>query len=308
MAALAGDLIFLESRVVPREVENRVIHQDFFSAAAYLPTGFVDLLILDPPYNRSKNYNGSVFREKDDSEYRAWFGELVRTVKPLLKADATVYVCSDWQTSLLIAPVLRESFVVRNRITWEREKGRGASRNWKNNSEDIWFCTVSEDYTFNVDAVKMKRKVRAPYRTDDGLPKDWREESAGNFRITSPSNLWTDISVPFWAMRENTDHPTQKPEKLIAKLLLASSSPGDLVCDPFVGSGTSAVVAKKLGRRFVGVEQNLAYCCWALKRLQMAEDDMSIQGYADGVFWERNTLAMQPAKKRGVSAQSRRLI
>ena len=70
----------------------------------------------------------------------------------------------------------------------------------------------------------------------------------GNFRDTHPSNLWTDISVPFWSMPENTDHPTQKAEKLIAKLVLASTNPGDFVFDPFLGSGTSSVVAKKLGK------------------------------------------------------------
>ena len=94
-------------------------------------------------------------------------------------------------------------------------------------------------------------------------------------------------------MPENTDHPTQKPEKLIAKLILASSNPDDLVLDPFLGSGTTAVTVKKLGRRFLGVELNQEYCCWALKRLQLAEDNPSIQGYEGGIFWERNTLADQ---------------
>ena len=89
-------------------------------------------------------------------------------------------------------------------------------------------------------------------------------------------------------MPENTAHPTQKPEKLLAKLLLASSSKGDVVLDPFAGSGTTAVVAKKLGRKFVAIEQNLLYGAWAQKRLEMAETDASIQGYEDGVFWERN--------------------
>ena len=96
-------------------------------------------------------------------------------------------------------------------------------------------------------------------------------------------------------MPENTDHPTQKPEKLIAKLVLASSQPGSVVFDPFLGSGTTAVVCKKLGRRFVGVEQNTEYCCWTKKRLGLADLDPSIQGYADGVFWERNSLAAQKA-------------
>ncbi|MBR4482495.1 MAG: site-specific DNA-methyltransferase, partial [Paludibacteraceae bacterium] len=100
-------------------------------------------------------------------------------------------------------------------------------------------------------------------------------------------------SIPFWSMPENTDHPTQKPEKLYAKLILASSKPGDVIFDPFMGSGTAAVTAKKLGRHYLGVELNEEYCLWAAKRLQMAESDSAIQGYSDGVFWERNTLAQQ---------------
>ncbi|MBO1351689.1 MAG: site-specific DNA-methyltransferase [Hormoscilla sp. GUM202] len=145
---------------------------------------------------------------------------------------------------------------------------------------------------------KLKRKVIAPYRTADGSPKDWQEEAGGNFRLTHPSNIWTDITIPFWSMPENTKHPTQKPEKLIAKLVLASSDPGEMVLDPFLGSGTTAVVARKLGRRFVGVEIDREYCCWALKRLAIAQEDSSIQGYADGVFWERNSLSDRPKDKK----------
>ncbi len=94
-------------------------------------------------------------------------------------------------------------------------------------------------------------------------------------------------------MPENTAHPTQKPEKLMAKLILASSNPGDVVLDPFLGSGTTSVAAKKLGRRFLGIEIDEEYCCLAEKRLERADADRSIQGYADGVFWERNTLAQR---------------
>ena len=294
---LSKDLVSVESPSTYREIEDKVINQDIFDAAPHLPLGFVDLLILDPPYNLPKVYDGKLFKERLKSDYLAWFASVVDAVKPLLKANATVYACSDWKTSMLIAPILEDNFQVRNRITWEREKGRGSSSNWKNSAEDIWFCTVSRRYTFNVDAVKLKRRVIAPYRTGEGKPKDWQEESEGNFRITHPSNIWTDISVPFWSMPENTDHPTQKPEKLIAKLILASSDPSDMVFDPFLGSGTSAVVARKLGRKFVGVEISHAYCCWALKRLRLADRDPSIQGYEDEVFWERNSL-VNPRKKR----------
>jgi site-specific DNA-methyltransferase (adenine-specific) len=92
-------------------------------------------------------------------------------------------------------------------------------------------------------------------------------------------------------MPENTIHPTQKPEKLLAKIILASTNEGDFVFDPFLGSGTTAVVSKKLNRKFCGVEINDYYCCLAEKRLELAEVDKSIQGYEDGVFWERNTLS-----------------
>jgi site-specific DNA-methyltransferase (adenine-specific) len=99
-------------------------------------------------------------------------------------------------------------------------------------------------------------------------------------------------------MPENTDHPTQKPEKLIAKLVLASSHMGDMVFDPFLGSGTTAVVARKLGRQFLGVEIDQEYCCWAMKRLSRAKEDPTIQGYRNKVFWERNTSNDQAKKTK----------
>ena len=191
--------------------------------------------------------------------------------------------------------MLEKYFILRNRITWEREKGRGAKANWKNCSEDIWFCTVSNNYTFNVENVKLRRKVIAPYRTDQQQPKDWEETAGGNYRLTHPSNLWTDLTVPFWSMPENTDHPTQKPEKLLAKILLASSNPGDVIFDPFLGSGTTSVVARKLQRHYLGIEIDPFYACLAEKRLVLAQEESSIQGYEAGYFWERNSLPDQNA-------------
>ena len=104
-------------------------------------------------------------------------------------------------------------------------------------------------------------------------------------------------------MPENTDHPTQKPEKLIAKLILASSAPGDMVFDPFAGSGTTCVVAKKLGRHYLGIESDREYCLWAAKRLQMAEHDKTIQGYSGGCFWERNTLPQERRQLKTVTTK-----
>ena len=270
------------------------IHGDSIALASQLPIASVDLLILDPPYNLSKDFNGYRFAKRTVEDYTEWLDRVLAAFKPLLKPTASLYICGEWLTSASIFIAASKHFIVRNRITWEREKGRGAKSNWKNASEDIWFCTVSDTYTFNVNAVKLRRRVIAPYRNRDGSPKDWKATQQGNFRDTHPSNLWTDITIPFWSMPENTDHPTQKSEKLTAKLILASSHPGNVVFDPFQGSGTTSVVAKKLGRFYLGIDRNEEYCLLAERRLELSETESSIQGFADGVFWERNTLAMQP--------------
>ena len=295
---LLDTTISLDHAVKASDIDGLIIHQDLFEAADHLPEAFVDLMIIDPPYNLTKNYNGVTFSQKKPAVYEEWMESWLLKLLPALKPTASIYLCCDWQTSQSIHTVLQKHLIIRNRITWEREKGRGAKANWKNCSEDIWFCTAGKDYYFNVDAVKLKRKVLAPYRDGSGDAKDWSQTSGGKFRLTHPSNLWTDISIPFWSMPENTDHPTQKPEKLIAKLIMASSNEGDMVFDPFLGSGTTAVVAKKLGRRFSGVEMNDEYCCMGLKRLQLAELNPTIQGYHDGCFWERNSLADQRKPKR----------
>ncbi|MDR1399666.1 MAG: site-specific DNA-methyltransferase [Treponema sp.] len=274
------------------QITNKTMCGDLFEIIDLLPAEFVDLLIIDPPYNLNKDFHGLKFSKTNDEAYLAylesWFPKIIRTVKP----TGSVYLCGDWKSAFCLYKIMRDFTIIRNRITWQREKGRGAKANWKNAAEDIWFGTKTDDYYFNVDAVKQKRRVIAPYK-ENGKPKDWEETIAGNFRLTYPSNFWDDISIPYWSMPENTDHPTQKPEKLIAKLILASCPEQGMVFDPFLGSGTTSVVAKKLGRAYTGIEINEAYCCWAEKRLLLAEKDTNIQGYLHGVFWERNTLNLQ---------------
>lgn len=275
---------------------DRTILGDIEVVTTKLSKKSVDLLFLDPPYNLNKDFGNNKFRIKSHAEYERLFEIWLLSLLPLLKDDASVYVCCDWKSSPMIFNVLDRHLLIRNRITWEREKGRGSLTNWKNCSEDMWYATMSNDYKFNVDAIKLKRKVIAPYKID-GVAKDWQDGVNGKFRLTHPSNLWTDITVPFWSMRENTDHPAQKPEKLVAKAILASTNEGDVVLDPFLGSGTTSVVSKKLNRKYVGIELNEEYCCLAEKRLDIADNDPTIQGYFDGVFWERNSLSEQKNDK-----------
>jgi len=278
------------------QIQNKTICADLFSILDLLPYEFADLLIIDPPYNLDKNFNGLKFLKTNDDAYleylKSWFPKILNTLKP----NGSVYICGDWKSAFCLYQIMRDNLIIRNRIVWQREKGRGAKANWKNSCEDIWFGTKNDEYYFNVEAVKQKRKVIAPYR-ENGKPKDWEETEDGNFRLTYPGNFWDDISIPYWSMPENTDHPTQKPEKLIAKLILASCPENGIVLDPFLGSGTTSVVAKKIGRKYVGIEKNEEYCCWAEKRLALAETDKNIQGFSGGVFWERNTLNIQKREK-----------
>ncbi|MCR5725499.1 MAG: site-specific DNA-methyltransferase [Treponema sp.] len=272
---------------------NRLIHGDSFALLTKLPAGFANLIIADPPYNLTKQYASTAFTEKSAETYRTYTKSWIDLVLPLLAADGSLYICCDWKSSIVIADVLSEyersgSLFLRNRITWEREKGRGAGANWKNSMEDIWFVTRSERYTFNTDAVRMRRRVIAPYR-QDGSPKDWVDDGKGGYRDTCPSNFWNDISIPFWSMPENTAHPTQKSEKLLAKLILASSRPGELVFDPFAGSGSTLVTAEKLGRAWCGIEREAQFCAWAQYRLERAKTDKTIQGFEDGIFHARNS-------------------
>lgn len=289
VATLKAQLATLHAPAGIAQVKDKVLHQDVFQALDYLPDNFVDLLFTDPPYNMDKQFNNRRFYSMPLEAYRDWLDSWLGKCVRLLKPTASVYICGDWQNSAAIFEVISRYFKVRNRITFERDKGRGAKHNWKNCCEDIWFCTLGEDYYFDVDAVKIRRKVLAPYRDADLRPKDWQEDGGAKYRLTHPSNFWTDITIPFWSMPENTQHPTQKSEKLCAKVILASCPAGGMLFDPFVGSGTSAVVASKLGRHYCGVEIDEFYACLAQKRLLKAMQDPEIQGYYDGVFWPRNS-------------------
>lgn len=298
-------LLTLDGPATLPQVTNRTIYGQMEHTVPWLRNEAFDLLILDPPYNLPKVFGAKRFSQMSTSAYADWIDSWLTPLLPKLKRSASVYFCGDWRSSSAIQLVAERYFKVRNRITWEREKGRGALANWKNSSEDIWFCTMGDTYTFNGDSVRVRRKVLAPYTNADGTPKDWVNGPAGGFRDTCPSNLWTDLTVPFWSMPENTDHPTQKPEKLMAKLILASSNAGDVILDPFLGSGTTSVVAKKLARRFVGIESDLRFACLAEKRIQLAESVQSIQGYEQGVFWERNS---QPPTSPATASRNPRLL
>lgn len=265
----------LDAPLPAQSLINRVFHNSCQEGLRAIAPASIDLIVADPPYNNGKDYGQGTLGRMNGRDYEEWADEWIGLAARLLKPHGSIYVCSDWQSSGMYQRVLERHLTVKNRITWRREKGRGARANWKNNMEDIWFAVAGPDYTFNLEQVKVKKQVIAPYRDDKGAPKDWVERGGERYRMTHPANIWTDITVPFWSMRENTPHPTQKPEKLIERLILASSNEGDIVLDPFLGSGTSAVVALRHRRHYLGFEINADYLRLALKRLQITTETQS---------------------------------
>jgi site-specific DNA-methyltransferase (adenine-specific) len=276
------------------DLVDSLVWGDCLAVLPSLPPASVDLLVADPPYNLDLVFGAERGRRMSDEDYEVFSAAWLDAALPLLKPEASVYVFGDWRGSSALYRALSSRLKLRNRVVWEREKGRAAAKNWKSAHEEIWFATVGEDWYFDAEAVRLRRRVKAPYRDARGEPKDWREDEGGKWRDTAASNIWTDLTVPYWSMPENTPHPAQKPEKLLAKLILASCPAGGLVLDPFLGSGTSAVVARKLGRRFLGIERDREHLLYALRRLELARVDERIQGYEDGVFFERGS---GPARK-----------
>ena len=190
------------------DIVNRTLNGDILKMLEFVPDRFADLIIIDPPYNLSKNFNGMKFASRSQEGYDEYLATWFPAVCKKLKSNGSLYICGDWKCTSSLQRAVERELTVLNRITWQREKGRGAKSNWKNGMEDIWFAVKNPaDYYFDVEAVKIKRKVLAPDKAD-GKTKDWDEETEGNFRLTYPSNFWDDISVPFWSMPENTDHPT----------------------------------------------------------------------------------------------------
>src|SRR5262249_5506563 len=152
-----------ESNATLEQVCDKLFCQNIFDALPFLPNASVDLMFADPPYNLTKKFNNRRFRKTSVDQYAAWLDSWLSQIARLLKPTASVYICGDWESSGATQSVGEKYFIPRNRITWEREKGRGAKSNWKKCSEDIWFFTVSNDYYFDVEAVRLKRQVIAPY-------------------------------------------------------------------------------------------------------------------------------------------------
>jgi DNA modification methylase len=231
---------------------NRLICGDAVQEMSHLPAACVDLLIADPPYNLGKDYGNNLDR-KAWHEYeaftRAWLAQAVRLLKP----TGSMYVFMGVRFISRLFMLLEEEFKLEFNgwITWHYTQGMGRKTGFSPRHEDILYFTKSQQFTFNLDHVRVPQKY-------------YRERN--NMAGANPGDVWT-FSHVHYCSAEREGHPTQKPEALLERIIKASSQPGQVVLDPFVGSGTTCRVAQVLGRAWFGIDINPEYISMSQKRL-----------------------------------------
>ncbi len=231
-----------------------LINDDVIKGLQKLESETVDLIIADPPYNLSKNYVSS----KDNlsfEDYIAfttnWLKESVRVLKP----GGTIYVFMGMQMISYLFTLLEDEFELSfsSWITWHYTQGVGKKRGWSSRHDDILMFTKGDNYIFNLDEVRVPQKF---YR------------SINNMRGANPGNVWTFSHVHYSQNNRSKQHPTQKPEGLIERMVLASSNVGDVVLDPFSGSGTTMRVVQQTDRIGIGIELERIYIDETYERLK----------------------------------------
>lgn len=260
---------------------------------ARVPDRSIDLLFADPPYNIGKRFGNTRDRWPSDEAYFAWCREWLTRCLAKLKPTGSAYIMASTQSMPYFDLFLRDRLTILSRIVWSYDSsGVQARRYFGSMYEPILFGVVdAKDYTFNADAIKVQARTGAVRKLMDyrkAVPTQYSDEKV-------PGNVWSIPRVRY-RMDEYEEHPSQKPETLLERIIKASSSPGDTVLDPFSGTFTTCAVAKRLGRKSIGIEIEEQFVKVGLRRLDLARE------------WRGQ--ALKPLdksyeRKNGVSARAR---
>lgn len=231
---------------------NYFICGNAISAMRELPNQSVDLVIADPPYNLGKDYGNNrdmkAWHEYEDFT-KQWLAEAIRLMKP----TSSIYVFMGVRFISTLFGMLEDEFTLtfNGWITWHYTQGMGRKLGFSPRHEDILYFTKTDKCTFNLDDVRIPQKY-------------FRKRN--NMSGANPGDVW-QFSHVHYCSAEREQHPTQKPEALIERMIRASSNEGDLTLDPFVGSGTTCRVANLLNRKWIGIDLNPTYIEMSQKRL-----------------------------------------
>jgi site-specific DNA-methyltransferase (adenine-specific) len=256
---------------------NKLYTMDCFKFLKLVPDEFVDLIVIDPPYNMNKD-KWDKFNSTEDF-FKFTYSYLDMLI-PKMKATGSFYIFnSPFNCAFILKYLLDKKLVFQNWITWDKRDGLSAAKKkYTNAQETILFFTKTNNYTFNVD------DIRIPYESVDRIEHAKKKGIIKNGKRWFPNpkgKLCTDV-WHFSSERHKSKidgktpklpHATPKPLDLIERIIKASSNQGDLVLDCFVGIGTTAIAAKKLGRNFIGCDISSKYIKIANQRLKMIENE-----------------------------------
>jgi len=213
----------------------------------------VDLIVTDPPYNLSKDY-GETKDNLEFEEYLKFTRDWIREADRVLKREGTIYIFMGVRFISYVYQILEQEmgYEFNSWITWYYTQGIGKKKGFSPRHDDILMFTKSKKSTFNLDEIRVPQKF---YR------------SVNNMRGANPGNVW-EFSHVHYSQKNRQKHPTQKPEGLFERMILASSNKGDLVLDPFVGSGTALRVCQQLNRKCIGIDINQDYIDISNERIE----------------------------------------
>jgi DNA modification methylase len=267
---------------------DRLVHGDNLAVTAGLPDRSLDLVYIDPPFGTGalrRGRGGATYRDQagDPEIFVAWLAPRLAESRRLLAEHGSLFVHLDYRASHYVKVALdrlfgRERMV--NEIIWCYSVGGKSERSFGRKHDSILWYSRTADYAFYPDAVRIARKpashmrlVRGP---DGGLVQEKTDRRTGRvyrYPLASgkvPEDWWTDIETLNRGDRERTGWPTQKPERLLERIVAAASAPAAWVADWFAGSGTTAVVAQRLGRRFIAADCEAEAIRLASRRLAEA--------------------------------------
>ena len=253
-----------ESSAVPMDT---IVLGDCLKVLEGLPSGCIDLVVSSPPYNLGKEYETKRALGIYLDEQRIVLEQCARVLKPTGSIYWQVGAFSDRgmliPLDIRLFPVLESlGLIPRNRIMWIRQHGLHGRKKYSCRHESILWFTKSESYTFNLDAIRVPQK----WANKKHFKGERKGELSCNPDGKNPGDVWLFRNVKH-NHEEQTIHPCQFPEDLIARIVLASTNEGECVFDPYMGAGTVAIVARDLGRRFIGAELDPKYHDVAMRRL-----------------------------------------
>ena len=246
---------------------GRIIHGDALEVLQQIPDESIDLIFVDPPYNIGKNFAGRKDKWKTDKDYLDWCYQWIDLCIQKVKPNGTLYLMTSTQFMPYFDLYVRDKVTILSRIVWSYDSSGVQAKNYFGSMyEPILYCVKNKNnYTFNSADILVEAKTGAKrklidYRKDP--PQPYKTEKV-------PGNVW-DFARVRYRMEEYENHPTQKPIRLLERIIKASSNEGDVVLDPFCGTFTTCFVAQQLKRRFIGIEIQEEYFKIGLRRLGIA--------------------------------------